>query len=163
MSPEKTAELLAKVYNSMARENGWPPAAETGSLLRNRKILTAVEKGIGKASEIPHGRSPETLVGWVLSRWNWNRSPAPIALAGSMAQWDALAASLAREAEETQETRTGRLAAVAAWVEKEMRVRDGIDKPKIKKEIEEYAQATGKIRSWTAEEQNHFYLELERA
>lgn len=158
----EAAAAVAEIWNGLAKEHGWPPQANQESLLRQRKTLTGVMRGLDKLSRIPHGRSVETLLFWILSRWNWNKSPAPIAIAASSGQWNALAASLNREIEEAETTNRERLRTITAWVEKEfsIRRRNGLDGQAAKREIREFALATGKINAWSPHEQEHFLKEL---
>lgn len=161
---EALAATIAEIWNALAKENGWPASQTAQSVRRNRRALANAMKGMKATEAVDHSRSRKTLLTWMLSRWNWTKSPAPLELVASAPQWAALAASLAREAEETRATEEDRLRAVSAWVEKEraIRQRNGVDPARAKREIEEFAKATRKISAWTREEQEHFYKELEK-
>lgn len=169
MSPEtdpksatRLAEEITKIWNGLATQHGWPGILTCESVRRNRRGLAGAMRGLDRTARIPHGRSESTLLHWVLSRWNWAKSPAPLALASNASQWDALCQSLHREVEETAATDKERIQSVTRWVEKErnIRRRNGMDEAAAKTEIEEFAKATGKINAWTRPEQEHFYQEI---
>lgn len=170
MSPESHPELaiklagtIAEIWNELAKNNGWPTNVKLEAIKRNRKTLSAVMKGLEKTGEIPHGRDQRTLLKWTLSRWNWTKSPAPLSIVGSMTQWDALTKSLAREVQEKEQTDQERLGAITKWITKEIGLRNKTkDNTNTRKEVQEFAEATGKINSWTNSEQQHFHQELER-
>jgi hypothetical protein len=158
------AKVIADVWNGLARDHGWPATQNAEDIKRNRRVLATAMRGWAKTSEVDHGRDTKTLIRWMLSRWNWDKSPAPMNLVASSAQWDALKASLQREVEENATRNKDRLKSVTEWVEKEISVRgkNGIEGIRAREEIEEFAKATGKINAWTPAEQEHFYEELKK-
>jgi hypothetical protein len=157
------AEMISKVWNFLSKENGWPNKQNSFDVLRKNRILTKVISGMETASKAKSYPNNEAAIKWILSRWNWKKSPAPLGLLESKDQWQALTMVLQRIDEENDTAIEENSTKIKDWIDSEYRIRIMSGKPSStsKKEVEEYAIALGKFQALTKEEKLLFLEHLE--
>lgn len=151
-------QQAAEAWNGFARRAGWPERLEQEELLKKRRFKTNSAKAWGESS-FP----PKDGITWVLSRWNWDRSPAPIELLCSRNQWDAwraLQTAIQEEIHQRRELCLKHRREEARSLINRLR-RSGITQEERSKQALEIIRASGKWRAWSIQEKMAFYEELE--
>jgi len=154
MTPEKVAGQISEAWNHLAKNHGWPTRISPEDTLRKTRVIQKTLAGIEGLSELtPPPTLLETLL-WILSKWNWNKTPAPLGLLENRDQWAAIKSIRLRSQEEIKEARKEKLAKIEEWARREFRLRTekGLSPQQAKKEIEEFAHATGKTQGMTTHE-----------
>jgi hypothetical protein len=152
----KVAELLCQVWNELAKKNNWPQRKRPEELLQNVGFLRSVWKELARFEQST--RCDHTLLTWVLSRWNWQRSPAPVNHAAQPKLWENLKSSLDLEAEEAAELITKQQREVASWTEHYFREHliKGQPPELAAESTRKYARLSGKNTNWAVHETMQF-------
>lgn len=158
----KLATIVAKVWNELAKENGWPKRVTQEELRRMGPLITSVNKGLAHIGECT--RNEETLIRWVLCRWNWERSPAPLTQVGVAKLWATLKDSIDRETEEAIMDIEKQLEEVAEWVRFQYeRARGmGLTPADAADRVAKYAVSSGKVDTLTPREKARLDEELKK-
>jgi hypothetical protein len=154
------AKALEKVWNSLCKEAGWPHRKSSGECLRNTKVIRCCIRYGGDYVTKGRPESLEPPLRWILSRWNWGKSPAPLNLLASPTQWKAYDMVMARLEEENSEANKDKESNLVAWARMEMnnRLRRGMTPSEARQSVEEFAQVLGKTKGLTPQQMLDFRL-----
>lgn len=149
-------KILSEVWNSLCQENGWPHKKTWQEMLRERKAIRSL------ARQYALENSPEETkmaLRWILSRWNWHKTPAPLNLLSSKTQWNSYRMVLAREKEESQIIVKEKQTSLRDWAKLEItnRVRGGRNPSLAIIETLDFALILGKLGNLSSPEKLSFF------
>jgi hypothetical protein len=145
------ASAIAEAWTKYAKEYGWPHRKTTSDVYKDRKAIRTCSR------EFAQGKQKQEIlkgISWILGRWNWSKTPAPLNLLTSKSQWAGYKMVLARLEEEAQAAIQLRSQSLLDWVSMEIknRVQKGMDPTEARKETEEFALILGKTKGMNKEE-----------
>jgi hypothetical protein len=150
MTPQKISETIETIWNKKAKFHGWPTRVSKEQILRKGRLLQKINKFAGDTD-------PTESISWILQRWNWNKSPAPMELLESDAQWRTLESLKRTLQEEEAETQQNRFAEIQTWTQKEFEKYCKTETPVVaRKRVAEFAKASGKTQGWNNTEKDYF-------
>lgn len=159
---QNLCKILAEVWNSLCAEHGWPHRRTWQEMLRERKAIRSLARQY--ALDNSKEETKKALF-WILSRWNWRKTPAPLNLLSSKTQWNSYKMVLARAKEEAQIFIEEKESNLKNWARMEItnRVRSAKLQRDLKhdfgsasKETVEFALILGKLKGMNTEEKLSF-------
>jgi len=152
-NPLELCDTLAKIWNQLAKENGWTQRKEGFQILQTSGLPAFLIQTLEKNQANPPFQ-PEEAFQIILQTWNWKKSPAPIRLICSPKKWEAFVYSKKKLEEEVIQNISDRIEqtkkiVLAEWKKQ----RDKTECPTTaSKRTEEYLRATGKWKNLTTQE-----------
>lgn len=149
-------QILSEVWNDLCQQHGWPHRKSWHEMLRERKAVRSLARQY--ALENNKEETKKALY-WILSRWNWQKTPAPLNLLSSKTQWNCYRMVLAREKEEEQGVFLEKQSSLKDWGRLEItnRVRSGKNPKVAIKETIDFALIIGKLNGMNTEEKLSFF------
>jgi hypothetical protein len=165
MEPEEEkiiAGKTAECWNILAKTHGWPTRKGARDILHSRRVIRRLKEELAHPENLP-GITDKEAISWILSRWNWQKTTAPMGMLESREQWKSLRDVLARLQEERQEAEEIKHNTLSLWLHKEfnLRLQKGLSPEGAKKDIEQFSLATRKFQSLSTDEKLFFCQSLE--
>lgn len=153
---KRVCQLLCEVWNDLCRENGWPHRKSWQEMLRERKAIRSLARQYALENS---DEETKTALRWILSRWNWQKTPAPLNMLTSKTQWNCYRMVLAREKEESSIVVQEKQSSIREWARLEMlnRVRSGDTPIMATKETLDFALILGKLNGMNTKEKLSFF------
>lgn len=148
-------KTLSEVWNKLCQEHGWPHRKTWQEMLRERKAI----RSLARQYALEHSlEETKIALRWILSRWNWHKTPAPLNLLSSKTQWNCYRMVVAREKEESQFLVNQKQSSLEDWAKLEIsnRVRGGKPPHLAAQETLEFAQILGKLGGLATQEKLSF-------
>jgi hypothetical protein len=152
---KELCQTLSEVWNSLCSEHGWPHKKSWQDMLRERKAV----RSLARQYALEHSQEEvKSALFWILSRWNWQKTPAPLNLLTSKTQWNCYRMVLDREREESEIIVKEKQTTLQEWAKMEInnRIRKGTPPDKATKETIDFALILGKLKGMNTEEKLSF-------
>lgn len=163
---QSLCKILAEVWNSLCSEHGWPHRRTWQEMLRERKAIRSMARQYALDNSTEETKQ---ALFWILRRWNWQKTPAPLNLLSSKTQWNSYKMVLAREKEESQIFIQEKDSNLKDWArmeitnrikserfQKNSKIENKADASNISKETVEFALILGKLKGMNTEEKLSF-------
>lgn len=144
----QVAENVSVVWTKLSKEYGWPHRKGLEDLMREGKAIRSTIRYGGPLVD-KNNEETQRAIEWILRRWNWNKSPAPLNLLTSQTQWKSFHMVMARVEEENLTAINERMSSLFEWSLQEMQrnIKKGMPATSSRKNIEDLAKILGKTSS----------------
>jgi len=139
----EVASDISQVWTKLAREFGWPHRKSPEDLMREGK---AIRSTIRYYALNHNKKETQEAIEWILRRWNWLKSPAPLNLLTSKTQWNGYQLVMNRVEEENLEAIKEKMETLFEWasLEMERNMKRGLTPSASAKNIKDLAKILGK-------------------
>jgi hypothetical protein len=157
----EVAGTISKVWTKLAKEYGWPHRKSPDDLMREGKAIRTTLR-YWALNHTPV--ETEEAIEWILRRWNWQKSPAPLNLITSKTQWNSYQLVINRLVEEESAAEADKMNSLYQWALLEMQrnIKKGMTAGISIKNIKDLAKILGKTKLLGDKNTEDFYRYCEK-